>query len=267
MSGQNQDGSYSEIKRLVAHDVDVNNRLKMSAVFSNIQETANSQCAYFGCGWNDLMSNYQACYVLSRMRFEMQAYPLGGEELKITTWPSKNLKAVFTRYFCLDSADESVHYGDGVSQWVLFHVVKRAVIRPAECDIHFPEVISRESPLEMPKGALFDESVFEQAASAGTLRSVRRLPAYSDFDYNRHVNNARYVEWAADILPEEYFAGKKQISLIDIKYKHEISYEEYLTKSEEKRLISIECAENEAQEYCIRAVGQDGTECIQCLIK
>ena len=41
---QNEDGSYSETRRLVAHDVDVNNKLKISAVFSHIQETANSQC-------------------------------------------------------------------------------------------------------------------------------------------------------------------------------------------------------------------------------
>lgn len=265
MGTQNSDGSYSEKKRLVAHDVDVNNRLKMSAVFSNIQETANSQCAYFGCGWNDLMTKYQVCYVLSRMRFQMEQYPGAGEDVMITTWPSKNLKAVFTRYFCLDSED-GTHYGSGVSQWVLFNVQKRAVVRPSECDIHFPEVIARPEPLTMPKGSLYDEEIF-QSVPADKIRRVRRRPAYSDFDYNRHVNNARYAEWVEDILPTDFFADKKQISMIDIKYKHEISYDEFLKRPEQEQAVALECAETERKEYCIRGVLPDGTECIQCIIK
>lgn len=262
---QNNDGSYSQKIRLVAHDVDVNNRMKMSSVFSNIQETANNQCSHFGCGWQDLMTKYSACYVLTRMRFQMEAYPRSGDEVVITTWPSKNLKAVFTRYFCLD-AEDGTHYGSGVSQWVLFNVEKRAVLRPSECEIHFPEVIDRQEPMVMPKGQLFDDMIFE-SAPADKRRKMQRMPAYSDFDYNRHVNNARYVEWAADILPAEFFAHDRQISLIDIKYKHEISFDEFLAKSADERALTVECAETGEQEYCIRAVLQDGTECIQCLIR
>ena len=263
---QNEDGSYSETRRLVAHDVDVNNKLKISAVFSHIQETANSQCTCFGCGWNELMTNYRVCYVLSRMRFRMERYPGAGDELTITTWPEKNPKAVFTRYFCLDAGDGSLHYGSGVSQWVLFHVDKRTVVRPSECEIRFPEVILRQAPLTMPKGNLYPEDL-SAAASADRIRRAERLPAYSDFDYNRHVNNARYAEWAADVLPVDFFAKNKQISLIDIKYKHEISYEWFLTRPETERAVTLECAETETGEYCIRAALKDGTECIQCIIQ
>ena len=265
MGIQNSDGSYCEKKRLVAHDVDVNNKLKISAIFSNIQETANSQCAHFGCGWNDLMTKYHVCYVLSRMRFQMEQYPGAGENVVITTWPSKTLKAVFTRYFTLDSED-GMHYGSGVSQWVLFNVQKRAVVRPSECEIRFPDVISRQAPLMMPKGSLYEEEMFRSAPTEKIWRSQRR-PAYSDFDYNRHVNNARYAEWVEDILPTEFFAQNRQISLIDIKYKHEISYDEFLERSDAEQMITMECAETEQKEYCIHAILQDGTECIQCLIK
>ena len=262
---QNSDGSYSEKKRLVAHDVDVNNKLKISAIFSNIQETANSQCVHFGCGWNDLMTKSHVCYVLSRMRFQMEQYPGAGEDIVITTWPSKTLKAVFTRYFTLDSED-GTHYGSGVSQWVLFNVQKRAVVRPSECEIHFPDVITRQAPLIMPKGNLYEEEIF-RSAPADKIRRAQRTPAYSDFDYNRHVNNARYVEWVEDILPTEFFAQNRQISLIDIKYKHEISYDEFLKRSDAEQTITMECAETEQKEYCVHAILPDGTECIQCLAK
>lgn len=263
MGLQNSDGSYSEIKRLVAHDVDANNKLKISSIFSTIQETANSQCTHFGCGWHDLMTKFNACYVLTRMHFEMQQYPESGDEIVIHTWPSKNLKAVFTRFFTLDSADGTKHYGDGVSQWVLFNVVKRVMVKPSECEIHFPEVISRPDPLAMPRGGLYNSAVFE----TGKVRSMRRTPAYSDFDYNRHVNNARYVEWVADILPLDFHAGNRQISMIDIKYKHEISFDEFVKLPEEERALTVQCAENEQNQYCIRALFHDGSECIECLVK
>ena len=73
--GQNCDGTFTEIRRIVARDVDMNNKLKMSATFAIVQETANAQCAEFGCGWTDLMSKYNACYVLTRMRFEIKKHP------------------------------------------------------------------------------------------------------------------------------------------------------------------------------------------------
>ena len=215
--GQNSDGSFVEMRRLVAHDVDINNKLKISSAFSQVQETANSQCEIFGCGWRDLMSKYNVCFILSRMRFEMNKYPGTGDSISIATWPNKNLKAVFTRYFVLET-EKGENLGNGVSQWVLFDVVKRCVVRPAEYDIHFPEVISRPEPLAMPKGALYNENVWTDGSSIS--RSVR-MPAYSDFDYNGHVNNARYIEWIADILPDAYFSENRQISVIDVKYKHE----------------------------------------------
>lgn len=260
--GQNADGSFTELKRLVAHDVDVNNKLKISSIFAHIQETANMQCEAFGCGWNDLMSKYNVCFILSRMRFEMERYPGVGENISIATWPNKNLKAVFTRYFVLESEDGQ-RLGSGVSQWVLFDVVKRCVVRPAEYDIHFPEVISRPEPLVMPKGALFSDGVW---SSEDVIRACR-MPSYSDFDYNGHVNNARYVEWMADILPDGYFSSGKQISVIDVKYKREISYADFISKPYAEREVTLECVPAEDGGYCVRVLLADGEESVQCFVK
>ena len=141
--GQNCDGTFTEIRRIVARDVDMNNKLKMSATFAIVQETANAQCAEFGCGWNDLMAKYNACYVLTRMRFEIKKHPAAGDDVVIRTWPNKNIKAIFTRYFTIEDTEGNL-YGSGVSQWALFNVVKRAVMRPSECNIVLPEVTSRE---------------------------------------------------------------------------------------------------------------------------
>lgn len=260
--GQNCDGTFTEIRRIVARDVDMNNKLKMSAAFAIVQETANAQCAEFGCGWNDLMAKYNACYVLTRMRFEIKKHPAAGDDVVIRTWPNKNIKAIFTRYFTIEDTEGNL-YGSGVSQWALFNVVKRAVTRPSECNIVLPEVTSREEPFALPKGALYSNDVFENAEA---VKSVR-IPSYDDFDYNRHVNNAKYVEWVEETLPIEFFAQGRQISVIDIKYKHEISFDEFMKKTENERTVTMECTSVGDGEFCVRSILQDGSDGIQCYIK
>lgn len=260
--GQNADGTYSEIRQIVARDVDMNNKIKMSAVFAIVQDTANAQCVEFGCGWGDLMKKYNACYILSRMRFEMQRHPGAGEEIVIRTWPNKNMKAIFTRYFTVEDLKGNV-YGSAVSQWALFDVSKRSVLRPSECNIAFPEIISKEEPFAMPKGAMYSPEVFD----VSKVGERTRIPSYADFDYNRHVNNAKYVEWAEEALPIEFFAEGNSISVIDIKYKHEISFAEYIAKPESNRSVKIECARDTDGTYCIRSILPEGTEGIQCIIK
>lgn len=260
--GQNNDGTYTKRIQLLARDVDLNNKLKMSAVFSLAQDVANDQCVEFDCARQDLMEKYNVCYILSRIRFEMNAHPSAGEEIVIRTWPNKNMKAIFTRYFTVESVDGKI-LGSAVSQWALFNIEKRAVVRPSEYGIVFPEVVSREEPYSLPKGAMYSPDIFESEK----VTSSSRIPSYNDFDYNRHVNNAKYVEWAEDALTETFFAKGKQISSIDIKYKHEIALDEFVKMPDEERVVKIECAQDEEGAYCIRSVFADGKEGIQCIIK
>lgn len=260
--GQNSDGTFSEVRQLVARDVDMNNKVKMSALFAIVQDTANSQCNEFGCGWNDLMQKHNACYILSRMCFKMENHPGAGDTVVLRTWPNKNMKAIFTRYFTVENMYGDV-LGSAVSQWALFDVVKRGVMRPTECGIVFPEIINKEEPFALPKGAMYDPVVFE----THMVRRSERIPSYADFDYNRHVNNAKYAEWAEEALPLDFFAAGNSISMIDIKYKHEISFSEYVSEPEENRRVKMECALDENGNYCIRSVLQNGQEGIQCIIR
>ena len=115
----------------------------------------------------------------------------------------------------------------------------------------------------MPKGNLYPTDAFDNKV----LRSKTKAPEYTDFDYNGHVNNARYVEWVENILPEEIFVNNNNISVIDIKYKHEISFHEFSKLPESERMVTMQCASNEAGDYYIRSVLPDGREGVQCLVK
>ena len=68
-------------------------------------------------------------------------------------------------------------------------------------------------------------------------------------------------------MPIEFFAQGRQISVIDIKYKHEISFDEFMEKTESERTVTMECTSVGDGEFCVRSILQDGSDGIQCYIK
>ncbi len=252
-TGQLPDGRYCEQIELVAHDVDLNNRLKVSSVFSHVQEVANAQCVHFHVGHEELMERFGLCYVLTRMRFVMESYPTVGEKVRVCTWPDNKLRVVFTRYFTLHGADDRL-IGSAVSNWVLFDTRRRALAKPQDYGVYIPVDTSGVTPPQvMPKGTKFD---FVPAHTA------LRQPVYSDFDYNRHVNNARYVEWICDVLPLELLK-RQPIREIDIKYDHEIGLEAFLEQPEAARALRIDSAYDK-NEFSVRGTGWDQIVFFEC---
>lgn len=204
---------FSSDITLLAHDVDINNRWKISSMLSYAQDVANEQCNRLGCGWTELMSKYKCCYVLTRMHIEMKSYPKSYSKVRISTWPDNSRKVVFTRYFTFDMED-GTNLGNAVSQWVLMNTETRSIVKPADCNIEMPNTEHLVPPLSMPRKFFIDDD-FDL--------SVNKDPVYSDFDYNGHVNNARYLEWVCDLFSPDRFKDN-MISVIDIKFNKEIRY-------------------------------------------
>lgn len=58
--------------------------------------------------------------------------------------------------------------------------------------------------------------------------------AYSDIDFNRHVNTMRYIEMMLDVLPIERFAEERPLRL-DINFLKEARYGQTLSVALEER--------------------------------
>ncbi len=244
--GQLADGRYGKYIQLNARDVDVNNRWKLSSVFEAFQEIAGDQCANWGFGWQDLMTQYGYCFIIVRMHIEMDTYPGSGVPLRIETWPENKLRLVFTRYFrVIDQTGRVI--GRAVSQWVLFDRKNRAVVKPQSCPIiQMQDTSTLESPAVMPRRG-------GNALETGETTQSLRVPAYSDFDYNRHVNNARYIEWVMDALPAAFYG--QQIRTLDIHYEHEVAYPD-------RTPIAMTCTVSQTEgAFRVQGVHGDETPC------
>ncbi len=252
--GQLEDGRYAKYVRLNARDVDLNNRWKMASVFEAFQEIAGEQCSGLGFGWKTLMEQYGYCFVIVRMHVEMDAYPGANEQVRVETWPENKLRLIFTRYFRIIDKNGRV-IGRAASQWVLFDTKERTFVRPQNCPIvKTPDTSSLEPPTVIPKHTASIEGEFLPVQSY-------RKPVYSDFDYNGHVNNARYVEWVFDALPSACYS--KIVTTLNIHYEHEISFETIIASCNGEPNLKIETTVSE-EAFVITASWQDGTRCFTC---
>jgi hypothetical protein len=63
------------------------------------------------------------------------------------------------------------------------------------------------------------------AERPGLVKAGERRAAYSDLDYNGHVNNVRYVQWIQDSLEPEILTKAGRVRM-DINYLSEVKYGE-----------------------------------------
>ncbi|MBO4327530.1 MAG: thioesterase family protein [Clostridia bacterium] len=237
--GQQADGRYCRYFRLGATEVDLFNRLRLKSLLGFFQETAGDQCEEFGSGWTTLWNGHGLCYVVVRMEVRMDRYPGTGETIRVDTWPENRLRMLFERYG--EIFDESgARVGAIVSQWALLDVKARHFVRPDPNIIPMPDTSALAAPF-----ALSRESSVRGAVNGGEKGgdsfgdngvgvlsrdvSFLRTPVFSDFDYNGHMNNARYAEWITDafwnaLTPEER-AFSPAIRRMEIKFRAEIPAE------------------------------------------
>lgn len=181
---------YSDNVSVRSYDADQAGRLKPSSVFNYFQEAAWRHAEMLGFGYGALLER-NLFWVLSRIYLEWDAPLRWGDEVVIETWPKGIHKLFALRDFVVrtESGTPAIR---ATSAWLTLDVESRRPRRPQ--DIMKPEVMleSEHAVEELPpKLAIGDE-----------LEPVDgRVARYSDLDVNRHVNNARYVDWIFDAVP------------------------------------------------------------------
>ena len=180
---------WSEQSTVRSYDVGSNGLLKPQTLFQFFQEAASHHANDLGAGY-DLLQSQGLFWALSRVKVEIAALPVWGDEVTLTTWPKGVDKIFAVRDFRMTDRQGGVLV-KGTSCWLLVDVEK---MRPRRVDS-----LARSLPLNEHEHAL-QESLGKIAIPDGLgLRYERKVMA-SDLDVNNHVNNTEYVRWIADAL-------------------------------------------------------------------
>lgn len=193
-------------KYLVGYsDVDRNNRMKLSRIIDLFQNVATWHSKSIGYGTSEMMKLKIGWLVLA-WKIKILKYPQADENIEIRTW-SKAPKGLhsFRDFEILDENGEQLVLA--TSSWVLYDLEAKRPIRLLK------EMIDGYGAID--RNALADEiSRLKDEKIKGEELNIQITKR--DIDTNHHVNNARYVEFLEEMLPENILVNE-----IEIQYKRQ----------------------------------------------
>ncbi len=191
-------------KYLVGYsDVNKNNEMKLSRIIDMLQNIATWHSKTVGYGTKEMMQLKLAWLALA-WKIKILKYPEADELIEIRTW-SKSPKGLhaYRDFEILNEDGETLVLA--TSSWVLYSLENKRPIRL------LPEIMNGYGTID--RNALNEEiSKMKDEKINGDSFEIKIEKR--DIDTNNHVNNAKYVEFLGEVLPDDL-----KIKDIEIQYK------------------------------------------------
>lgn len=228
--------------RVEPQDVDFTLRATLSALGSAVLNTAGIDAHGKGFGVDRLNADNHS-WVLSRMALEIDRRPVQYTDYTIATWINEYGRVLSTRNFTLTDAS-GCEFGRAVTQWAMIDLRTRTALDLSWVgDAHADAIVAVPSPTDKPR----------KVRAVAPSVTVEHRAAYSDIDFNRHVNTMRYIEMMLDRLPLDRLTAERPVRL-DVHFLHESRYGQLLSVGCEQRddaaLFEIRC---DAETVAVRA--------------
>ncbi len=183
---------YEKSFRIPASGVDCFDRLKASHILDYIQEVSGDHSALLGASRQELIQRGLFWAVL-RHRVQVSRLPRSGEVITLRTWPMPTTRTAYPRsvIFYDEQGKECLR---SISLWVLMETESRAMVLPGKSGVEVDGLLLG-SELAVP-GSLMPKNL---------LNSESRAVRFTDLDMNGHMNNCRYLDWCADLLPSGFY--------------------------------------------------------------
>ena len=202
--------------RIEPQDVDFTLRASAASIVNYMLNVAGIDAHNKGFGVDALLGQ-SVTWVLSRLAVDITKQPAQYDEVGIDTWVNDFNRLSSTRNFVMHKGDDL--YASGVSQWCMFDMEKRQSVDMSMLkDVYMKAMVEHPSPIAMPA----------RLRAMEPQKTMSRPVAYSDIDFNRHVNTLRYIDLIFDMLPLELIENNGGMRL-DINFLSEARYGETLT--------------------------------------
>ena len=166
-------------------------KLKLSTLLYFAQEVAGRHFDRIAMTYEQLASRGMF-WAIIRQRVRITRLPESGETIRVETWPMPNTRVAFPRSVVAYDV-EGKELFQVISLWVLMDLQTRSMILPGKSGIALPGTV---------RG---DELLPPASLPAKNLKHHRnRIVCFTDLDRNGHMNNTRYLDWIADLLPSEF---------------------------------------------------------------
>ena len=228
---------------------DFSGRLFMGHLGNHLLNAADFHSTDRGFGMKYLMT-IKRSWVLSRLAIEVNEMPEQYTKFNVETWVENAMRFFTQRNFAVTDDNGKV-YGYGRSVWAMIDTDSRQ-----PCDIlsikdgAINEWIEAEKPCPIDKGGrvkMSDNAEFVHAIDT----------YYNDVDINGHINSVKYIEHVLDLWSIDWYK-EHRIQRFEIAY---------VAESHAGDKLSFYREETGENEFCVRIVRTDGTECCRSKVK
>ena len=171
--------------------VDCFGRLKPSMLLFFCQDVAGHHCRLLGADF-DTLAQKNLIWAIIRQKVQITRLPRSGQRIRVETWPMPTTRTYYPRS-TVAYDEEGKELFRSIGMWVLMDATSRAMILPGKSGVSVQGMLTG-SELTVP-GSLAPHEMEHQ-----TCRRV----CYTDLDRNAHMNNTKYLEWLADLLPSSF---------------------------------------------------------------
>lgn len=178
---------------LKARDADFCAAWKPGAIFIAMQELGEAHSALWNAGYFALRQKGFA-WVVTRTLLQIDRAPVIGDVIRCRTWPGKPRHAIYPRYYTFEDKSGN-SFARASSLWVLMDIAAREMVSGEKYGLTGFPAPDIKPPVENPGGIM--------QVPGEALRAAQPVK-FTDLDVNRHVNNARYVDWLCDRFPCEW---------------------------------------------------------------
>ncbi len=230
---------YSETYEIRWHDTDATLKIRPTQLLALMQETSNRHIATSGMSLDELRKTKKLGFILSKTRVEIERRPSAFETITVETWTNPSRSFSFNRSFLVRVGEEVVAKADTL--WALVGVEDRKFHKMEETGYVFED----EPPVELSL-----PSRFRIPSELPLERLGERRIAYSDIDYNMHMNNTRYADMLYDFLPLDEVEALQGFSL------------SYLNEAAYGHTITVYSGKQDGIRY-FRTTDEVGTSCLE----
>ncbi len=236
--------SWREKFQVRSFDIGLNATMRMSSLCGYMQEVAGRHANHLDVG-HHYMQQSGKVWVLSRLFFNINQLPAWGQEFFVETWPLGTERIFYRRDYQID--DGNTVMLSATSYWILLDLDTR---KPAFVPLDEEVLKHNQGRHSMPMPS---ETYRDLVSDACQIYPVK----YSDLDQNRHVNNARYVEWIFNVLDQDLLE-KTAPSYFTVEYKHEAKAGDVVELrtarlDEKKPAFAVEGRFADSKQICFRS--------------
>lgn len=204
---------YRKELRILSSDVDMHRRLRLSVLFSLMQEAAIAHTEQLGMG-RAVTLDRGILWVVTLQSAQIERMPEYDERVVLRSWPGRTMHVLFPRYCAMDTeAGEPLMRASAL--WTLLDARTRRLVFPEKCGVSIEGAVTG------------DEIALPSAPRPAVCTEERDFTVpFSFVDLNGHMNNTRYFDLAEDCIPPA--AGGGRLTAVSTEFSREVRFGERL---------------------------------------